>query len=589
LALLHLCDARDVHADNVVQTSAGPVPIDLECLWGGAEDGRMALDGVPIGSVAATAFLPYWVRTARGTWKNGGGVLSSVSSREEDATNRYAPVAAPPLPHGEAFRSGFLEMYRLAMSEAGREALMRCGHSCLGAERRRVLRATRVYGLLLQELDEAPPGLAERAAKLREIRERLSQVRTERPLDDEVLNAEVAALSRGDIPRFVSSLSPVDIARRASEVDLRWQLKLLEAWSPTDKAEVGTAERQLLNGWLVGPDGSQGWLGWEGSAGSAVRQLRWLPWTLYAGAVGPLLAMAVLQSAEQDGKAKRVLREALPVYRRAALEVLRQQGFRWGLEGLSGHFRAIEALCGLGVEEAGSLETVRQAWLAAALTADPIDTKVDFTTGLAGAVGPLCRYAQQSQDEGARVLVERLAALLMQSAPAMATDPSLAHGRAGVGLGLLEAGRFLGRPDWVSGGLALWSTPPVVESATLKASWCRGHAGIALSRWVALQRLPEHLQVHSWQQVLREAIPTLQGSAANARGATSALSLCCGTLGSLATLRVLGAAPSGAEWAAVGCAMTERGNQSPPGLWTGLAGLVVAQHAPVGILERLIA
>jgi lantibiotic modifying enzyme len=414
-------------------------------------------------------------------------------------------------------------------------------------------------------------------------------VRTERPPDDEVLNAEVAALSRGDIPRFVSVISPMDIARRASEVDLSWQLELLGAWSPTCKVEVASAERQLVNGWHTAPDGIQGWWGWEGPAGAAVRQLRWLPWTLYAGAVGPLLALAVLQSVEQDGTAKRLLRQALPVYRGAALEELQQRAFRWGLEGFSGHFRAVEALYGLGVEDAGSLDTVRQGWLAAALAADPADAKVDFTTGLAGAVGPLCRYAQQSQDESARMLVARLAMALMQRAPAMATDPSLAHGRAGVGLGLLEAGVLLGRPDWVSGALALWSPSPVVESATLQASWCRGHAGIALSRWVALQRLPDHSQAHRWQQVLREATPILQGSAANARGASSALSLCCGTVGALAALRVLGAAPTDAEWATVSRTMTERGKQSPPGLWTGLAGLVIARHAPVAILECLIA
>jgi lantibiotic modifying enzyme len=481
-------------------------------------------------------------------------------------------------------------MYRLAMSEAGLRALDRCGRSCLGAKRRRVLRATRVYGVLLQELGEAAVGLAGREAKLREIRNRLGQTLAGKPLGDAVLNEEMAALSCGDIPRFVSVISSPDIARRASPVDLAWQLELLEAWSPSDTAVAASAARQLTTGWHMAPDGSKGWWGWEGPAGAAVRQLRWLPWNLYAGAVGPLLAMAVLQSVGQDGTAKGLLRQALPVYGGAALVALQQQRvFRWGLEGFSGHLRAIEALCALGLEEADRLESVRQPWLAAALAADPEDAKVDFTTGLAGAVGPLCRYAQQSQDEGARVLVARLAAVLMQRASATAKDPSLAHGRAGVGLGLLEAGALLGREEWIGGALELWSVPPVVENAALRVSWCRGHAGIALSRWMALQCLPDHSQAGNWEQKLHEALPVLQEAVANVGRGAGALSLCCGSVGALATLRVLGAAPSTVEWEAVSRAMTDRGHPSPPGMWTGLAGVVIARHAPVAILGRLIA
>ncbi|MFM1887613.1 MAG: hypothetical protein RL026_2770 [Pseudomonadota bacterium] len=590
LALLHLCDARDVHAENVVQTPAGPMPIDLECLWAGADDDRLALDGVPGGSIAATGFLPHWARTANGDWRNAGGVLCSLSPGEDVRPGPYAPVAAPPLPQPAELRAGFEEMYRLAMTGPGFEAIMRCARSSLGAGRRRLVRATRVYRQLMAELGVAATGVGGREATLRDIRDRLGHGSGAHRLDESVLDDEVAAISRGDVPRFVSCISPSDIVRRPSEADLAWQLRLLEEWSPADVGVERFAEQRLVIGWHGSSPGSQGWLGWEGAAGAAIRQLRWLPWTLYAGAVGPLLALAVMKSNGPDGTVDGILEQALPVYRRAALDALvRQRSFRWGLEGLSGHLRAVEALVDLGAADAGFLKPIQQAWVTAAFAADPALAKGDFTTGLAGAMGPLCRLAQQSSDGDARALVERLATALVHRIPAKGTDPSLAHGQAGIGLGLVEAGVFMGEDEWVNRARALWESVPVSAQSSLPVSWCRGHAGIALSRWVALQRVPIHLQSGQWQEVLVGSRRVLERAAQSLPAPADALSLCCGRLGVHAALRVLGREPSTQEWQGISRAFANRGNQSAPGLWTGLAGLVVAQHAPVQVLGRLIA
>ena len=589
LAILHMCDARDVHADNVIQTATAPVPIDLECLWSTAEDERMLHDGVPVGTLAAIGFLPFWVRSAEGRWKNGGGIRSLVASNGTEVTTTRLPTGAPPLPDAEEIRIGFEEMYRLAMTEKGRALLEQCRFASMGADRRRVLRATRVYAGLNIELAKSAPGRSARAENLRRLTERLGQFASVATLDDAQCQLEVTSIARGDLPRFTAPVSEADVARRPIESDLAWQLTVLDEWSSGVSGSSDCAANRLAAGWKVSPNGENGWFGWEGPASAPVRQLRWLPWTLYAGALGPLLSLAVTRAFEPGSHAEAVLRQALPVYRVAGSKALAQaRSFRWGLEGLSGHLRAIEALIALGVDDKGGLREVREAWIRAASRSNPAEAPLDFTTGLAGTIGPLCRWLEQGPSEETRHLVERIATELARRVSLTTLVPSMAHGYAGIGLALIEAGCHLNRHDWIDRATELWTAEADHSNPALSLSWCRGFSGIALSRALACKRLPSHPHADQWQQVVDNAVPRLAASLSEHASGSAALSLCCGAIGRLATLRILGHAPAMPEWRAVEQALIQRGRDIPPGLWTGWAGLVVAEHAPADVLARLI-
>lgn len=588
-ALLHLCDARDVHADNVIQTTAAPMPIDLECLWAAADDVRMIHDGVPIGTVAASGFLPFWIRSIDRQWKNGGGMLSVVGSRSTGITTARLPTGAPPIPDVTALRLGFEEMYRRAMTENGAVALDQCRLASLGADRRRLLRATHVYAGLSQELAKSAPGRAPRAGKLLEIQQRLGQFVGVAPLDGAQVQVEVASIARGDVPRFTASITGADFARRPTESDLAWQLTVLQGWSSDDDAAGLSAANRLVGHWQVSPDGDCGCFGWEGPVSSAVRQLRWLPWTLYAGALGTLLGVAVARFVQPDPRADAVLQQALPAYRVAALKTLaRARFFRWGLEGLAGHLRAIEALSALGIDDDAGLGEVREAWLLAASDADPADAALDFTTGLAGTVGPLCRGLQEAPSLAGRHLLERIATELVQRASLTTLGPTMAHGRAGIGLALIEAGCHLGREEFIQCAVDLWNGEPKTPEALASVSWCRGMSGVALSRHLACRLLPDHPQMERWQQFVHDAMPGLTPALWTGNFDPASLSLCCGTIGRFATLRLLGYAPSTADWRVLEQMLARHGRNIPPGLWTGWAGLVVAEQAPPDVLSRLI-
>jgi hypothetical protein len=589
LALLHLCDARDVHADNVIHTATGPVPIDLECLWSAAEDRRMVHDGLPIGTVAAIGLLPYWIRTADGNWTNGGGlrVAGGVGSSRRAAMQ--PPTSAPSLPEAAELRAGFEEMFRQLLTPAGVAALQRCREQCLGAERRRVLRATRVYAGVIREWMSAAPGEAVRTSLRRDWHERLLQSSTMDPLTADELAAEVDAIARGHVPRFVAAIEPSDVCRQPSDTDLQWQQSVLAEWSCAVRPSSSAVDPSAIADWRVSPDGVQGWFGWEGPAAAPVRQLRWLPWTLYAGALGPLLSVAVAHANQPTTDTDRLIEQAVPAYRASAIEALQSRSFRWGLEGLSGHLRATEALLALGVDGDSGMRDVQQAWLAAALRTNPAEVPADYTTGLAGVVGPLCRaYAQTGAGEIAQ-LVSRLATTLADRLPSKADDPSMAHGSAGIGWALIQAGVALRRDDWIDAACTAWDAAPMPSATRLPFSWCRGLAGLALSRHMALRCLPDHPNADRWQQTVTRAQPALQHACTQTDDSpTVALSLCCGAIGTLAVLRLMGHPPVQGEWDRLEQAVRMRGREMPPGLWTGRAGWFAARHAPHDVLERLI-
>ena len=161
------------------------------------------------------------------------------------------------------------------------------------------------------------------------------------------------------------------------------------------------------------------------------------------------------------------------------------------------------------------------------------DSLLDVIGGNAGALAPLLWLARLPGGErlanAAIAFAEELAAAATKHdatwywnndracGPGIGSTPlcGLAHGAAGMGLALIEAGVACGRDDWVEGGLAAFryedqlydiqhenwpdlrersirpGDPGVREGLSFMVAWCHGAAGIGLTRLRAIQLLPE--------------------------------------------------------------------------------------------------
>jgi lantibiotic biosynthesis protein len=161
------------------------------------------------------------------------------------------------------------------------------------------------------------------------------------------------------------------------------------------------------------------------------------------------------------------------------------------------------------------------------------DNLLDVIGGNAGALAPLLWLARLPGGErladGAIAFAEELAAAATKRdatwcwnndracGPGVGSTPlcGLAHGAAGMGLALIEAGVACGRDDWLEGGLAafryedqLYDTrhenwpdlrergnrhddPSLLERPSFMVAWCHGAAGIGLTRLRAIQLVPE--------------------------------------------------------------------------------------------------
>jgi lantibiotic modifying enzyme len=162
------------------------------------------------------------------------------------------------------------------------------------------------------------------------------------------------------------------------------------------------------------------------------------------------------------------------------------------------------------------------------------DNLLDVIGGNAGALAPLLWLARLPGGErladAAIALADELAAAATRRdatwcwnndracGPGIGATPlcGLAHGAAGMGLALIEAGVACGRNDWVEGGLAAFryedqlydahhenwpdlrergdrpGNPSILEGPSFMVAWCHGAAGIGLTRLRAIQLVPGH-------------------------------------------------------------------------------------------------
>ena len=298
LALLHALGATDAHYENLVAAGEHPVPIDLETLFHARAHERELQDrGQHLvrealqRSVLRVGLLPNRVAGADGEAVDLGGLSASEGQRTPDellvwegagtdelrAVRRRAELrAASNLPSldgsartADAYVAEIVSGFRSTWSRlrtlrarwlAPGGALARFAED----EVRTVVRATRFYGLLLQESVHAD--FQGDALELERLFDRLWIGVAELPHLERVLASERRDLLAGDVPCFVSKPGARDLWDSAGRrIEGFWRSSGLEFVAATlGREEVRELERQE---WLI--------RGALATAGVSERDPRW--------------------------------------------------------------------------------------------------------------------------------------------------------------------------------------------------------------------------------------------------------------------------------------------------------------------------
>jgi lantibiotic modifying enzyme len=227
VALAYLCNASDLHAENIIATARGPVVVDWEMLFqperapGGTPLGSCLDSGLlaAAGSEAAEAIypglepvFPRRLTDRARRWRDLGGDAISVGAGDLFATPRenaprVAGRALAPAAHADALLAGFAEGYRFLVAHR-REllapgGLLDRGGALAGARTRVLLRRSQEYATLLGMLGLPRfqrAGLA--SGYLLEASLRPLASARERPPSWPLVAVEREALENLDLPRF---------------------------------------------------------------------------------------------------------------------------------------------------------------------------------------------------------------------------------------------------------------------------------------------------------------------------------------------------------------------------------------------------
>jgi type 2 lantibiotic biosynthesis protein LanM len=545
LALLYALEATDCHYENLIAAGDQPVVVDLESLfhprWETTEPARPdeRLAGDALGeSVLRIGLLPFQVGEGEGAvdlsgvasvagqpsprpvlqWRGvgtdemrairervtmeGASNRPSLDGREIQAAEFTAEMAA-----------GFSTVYRLLA--AHREELLARLDRFADDPVRAVLRATRIYGLLLAE--SFHPDALRDALDRDLVFDRLWIGIDDQPVVARAIPAEHRDLRVGDVPAFLARPSSLDLwtsrgeriagffrepalvtARRRieglGEEDLRRQLTLLRlslgtqllnrddvGWTGYPPVDPGPllAVEELRERALAGARAVGEWL--ELMALSDGRHATWIGldfrdrlWSLvpmaddlYAGLPGVALFLGALGAVTGEARWERLAR--------AAVESLLA---RWrnpsaatapplSLGAFTGWGGVLYALAHLG-----ALWRDRDLLAAAEPGIAPIasglqdDDEIDVVGGAAGAIfGLLALHRASGSRRALDVAVQCGEHLLARSRPAgsglgwltrlAAERPQIgfSHGNAGIGAALVELGAATGDSRFLAAGL----------------------------------------------------------------------------------------------------------------------------------------
>lgn len=575
------------------------------------------------------------------------------------------PAARPSLPsqtqnplrhHVDHLVAGFRDVHQACQEPGLRDILLAAVPRFRGLRQRVVLRATRVYALLQQKAMSAQ---SLRAANSRAMElERLTRFAlvgdTSKPWWA-VFHAEVLEMEHLDIPFFEYRLGSAVLDSRAGPIqgmslgdpladatarieaadgdDLRWQERLIRGSVRARYATVdgqttrhtgpvthGTARAvtqaaELLSAidhaavhrpgadpsWLtlsLLPDGRHVRLGligdswYDGRAG-------------LAGVLQWAAEQAVVPEDAADRTAAPVMRMLRSSDSYVRFRYLRNLGL--GFTGVGGLLRWLLLTEPQGPVLRGLVEDLPVELVER-------DRHYDLIGGVAGLIGPMARIVREQPTPHA---VDLIAGAARHLAAAQRDDggwPStmgprpltgLAHGAAGNGWALLDAGVALQEQAWIDAGAAAFEyehsvfdpvagnwpdlrAPDGQQARVPMVAWCHGAAGIGLTRFQALRLLPEHPAAPQWRRDLETAMRTTSDAAVPPTD-----HLCCGLCGRAAVLRIVGRGMDDPRWLEASERLTSVALQRAreegrfglplddvadmgsisPGLMTGLAGI----------------
>jgi len=545
LALLYALEATDCHYENLIAAGDQPVVVDLESLFhprweiedSARPDERLA--GEALGeSVLRIGLLPFQVGEGEGAvdlsgvasvagqpspqpviqWRGvGTDEMRVIRERVtmEGASNRPS-LAGREVQAAEftgEMAAGFSTVYRLLRDH--RAELLDRLERFAGDPVRAVLRATRIYGLLLSE--SFHPDALRDALDRDLVFDRLWIGIDDQPVVARAIPAEHRDLRAGDIPAFLARPDSLDLwtsrgelipgffrepslatARRRieglGEEDLRHQLTLLRlslgtqllnrddvGWTgypPVDPGPLLAAE-ELRERALAGARAVGEWF--ESMALSDGRHATWIGldfrdrlWSLlpmaddlYAGLPGVALFLGSLGAATGEERWDRLARAALE----SLLARLRNPSATTpplSLGAFTGWGGVLYALAHLG-----ALWEDRDLLAAAEPLIEPIasgiggDDEIDVVGGAAGAIfGLLALHRASGSRRALDVAVRCGEHLLARSHPAgsglgwltrlAAAGPQIgfSHGNAGIGAALAELGAATGDSRFLAAGLA---------------------------------------------------------------------------------------------------------------------------------------
>lgn len=484
LCLLYLLDGTEVNDGSLIAHGEHPMLIDLatllqpplpepQALWSQAQ--RRAQQQLS-SSVLSTGLLPQG-RSERDGLAGGSGaahhlatVLRLANSDDMELAEQELVTAAgrnrvhlgslsgPPQsvrePHHEhELLAGFAEMFRWLMQQ--RESLLSADGALArfrGAKARFALRETRYYQSLLRR--SLGPALlrdgVDRSLFLESLAEAYLDA-AERPASFGLLGAELAAVERLDVPRFVQEADQQAVCERLarlSEEELARQVELIQtALCAMPSAAAANSPRIELADWPVarselatvaaalaaeagqageleelahlragaarvaaelraravhGDDGTATWLGVAALPAPRRYQHQPLPMYLDSGVAGVALFLAAQaqQAPDGQGAASAALRQAASLHLRKWLRGPSSGALPLGLGALTGCGSLLYALVRTA-KLSGDSELLEDALaVLALLTPERIaaDQALDLASGAAGAIlGLLALHAATSE------------------------------------------------------------------------------------------------------------------------------------------------------------------------------------------------
>ena len=594
VCLTHLLGARDLHMENVIATSDGPVLVDTEMLLQPQtlDDSKPPSETIASSStsnVLNTGFISIFQLDSNASVMDIGGLKGQGSFKNQ-------PIAADDQPlRPEDFTAQILEGFQscyyfcLSHREALQEEVVR---RFTGANTRIVFRPSNQYAMLLQTLRAVTyqkNGI--KKSLMIEAIHRVFHREIKRPLLWPLVEEETEALELLDVPRFLAPVDETTLYARSGEKIVGYLrlsginavqerlMQMEEAQLNEQISALGNAltEHPLCRFQTPVPPQNKieslffehaCWIGRELLERPVSNTLSLCKENLYQGSFGTALFLAALGRIKKDHGALDTSRELMAGWQRQ-LDVTTDEeivGQSIGIGSGIGSWVYGTLATGSFLEDGATFDLARR--FARLITPDRIvaDRRLDLVSGAAGALLAFLALYRTTKEElwldrarscGERLLETRMT--LNENTCCWPVGPpenerclaGFAHGAAGIGYALSQLALFTEASEFVRAALGGYqfersvfdskrgnwpvtgvNTAGLRNAHTFMTSWCNGAPGIGLGRTLAADTVQDD-EVMSEVQV-----------AAATTGKTpwqpAVDHLCCGIMGRVECLLSIG-------------------------------------------------